>query len=108
MGEGIAKSNYQYRDPPKISFSQIREHIDICMKGHKSCSLEHLRPLMCLRVIDCEQRLVVDAPTDCRYITLSYVWGESPGPKNFVLSHSLPPTIEHSILTTLKLGYKYL
>ena len=108
LGERIAEKGYQYRDPPKVSFSQIREHIDICMKGHKSCSLEHLRPLMCLRVIDCEQRLVVDAPIDCRYVTLSYVWGELSGSKDFVLSHSLPPTIEHSILTTLKLGYRFL
>lgn len=108
MGERITRSGYQYRDPPKVSFSQIREHIDICMKGHKSCSLEYFRPLVDLRVIDCEQRLVVDAPTDCRYITLSYVWGEQSGSEDFVLSRSLPPTIEHSILTTLKLGYKYL
>ena len=108
MGERIVGSSYQDRDPPRVLFSQIREHIDICMKGHKSCSLEYFRPLVDLRVIDCEQRLVVDAPTDCRYITLSYVWGELSGSEDFVLSHSLPPTIEHSIITTLKLGYKYL
>jgi hypothetical protein len=108
MSEGIARSDYQYRDPPKISFSQIREHIDICMKHHESCSLEFYRPLVDLRVIDCEQRLLVDAPTDCRYVALSYVWGELSSSEDFVLSHSLPPTIEHSILTTLKLGYRYL
>ena len=108
LGERIAEKGYQYRDPPKVSFSQIREHIDICMKGHESCTLEYFRPLVDLRVIDCEQRLVVDAPIDCRYVTLSYVWGELSGSKDFVLSHSLPPTIEHSILTTLKLGYRFL
>ena len=108
MDEEVARSDYEYCDPPKVSFSQIREHIDICMKGHKSCSLEYFRPLENLQVIDCEQRLIVNAPTDCKYIALSYVWGTPSGSEDFVLSHSLPPTIEHSILTTLKLGYRYL
>ena len=108
MSEGITKSNYEYCDPPTISFSQVREHIDICLKVHKSCGLEYFRPLENLRVIDCEQRLVVNAPTDCKYVALSYVWGKLASSEDFVLSHSLPPTIEHSILTTLKLGYRYL
>lgn len=108
MGEGIANSDYQYCDPPTISFSQIREHIDVCMEHHECCSLGFHRTLEDLRVIDCEQRLLVDVPTDCRYIALSYVWGELSGSEDFVLSHSLPPTIEHSILTTLKLRYRHL
>jgi hypothetical protein len=106
--EGVTGSDYQYCDSPKISFSQIREHIDVCMKHHESCSLEYYRPLVDLRVIDCKHRLLVDAPTDCRYIALSYVWGEVSSPEDYVLSHSLPPTIEHSIITTLRLGFRYL
>jgi hypothetical protein len=108
MGQEISRGDHQYYDPPEISYSQIREQIESCMKHHDCCSLGFYRPLVDLRVIDCEQRRLVDAPTDCRYIALSYVWGELSGSEDFVLSHSLPPTIEHSILTTLKLGYKYL
>lgn len=107
MDEEIA-SEYQYCDRPKVSFSQIRENLDICKKHHQSCSLGSYRSLVNLRVIDCWQRVLVDAPIDCRYVALSYVWGEPSSSEDFVLSQSLPSTIEDTILATIRLGYRYL
>lgn len=59
-----------------------------------------------MKVIDCMKRKIVDAPPDCDYIALSYVWGANqacPSPKE-----KLPQTIEDSITTVLHLGYRYL
>jgi hypothetical protein len=110
ISKGVARSSeYQYCDPPKVSFSQIKQHIDVCMEQHKnSCSFSPDRSLLDLQVIDCEQRVLVNARKDCKYVALSYVWGETSGSEDFVLSHSLPPTIEDTIFATLRLGYRYL
>ena len=59
-----------------------------------------------LKVIDCVERKIDDAPPNCEYIALSYVWGanqECPS-----LREKLPQTIEDSITTVLHLGYRYL
>ena len=59
-----------------------------------------------LKVIDCVERMIVDAPPDCNYIALSYVWGANQACPSF--KEKLPQTIEDSIPTVLHLGYRYL
>lgn len=62
-------------------------------------------------MIDCEQRAVVQAPADCDYVALSYVWGQ-----NFVAEPAargsqlgpLAQTLEDSIAVAQLLGYRYL
>src|SRR5690242_1462165 len=94
---------------PGVSFPQVKEYIRACTEEHgESCEPQHRQTPSHLRVIDCERRLVVVAPANCDYVALSYVWGCQPTAEDFTSMRNLPRTIEHSILVTVKLGYKYL
>ena len=88
--------------------SNVRLQLDECARMHKSCVVKtKLRAtLQNLKLIDCTQRTVVPAPPDCVYLTLSYVWSNDYHP--FLLNEKLPQTIEDSITTVLRLGYRYL
>ncbi|KAJ8128569.1 hypothetical protein O1611_g5066 [Lasiodiplodia mahajangana] len=74
-----------------------------------------------LRLIDVTRRCIVDAPTECLYFTLSYVWGLEKNPlqsttQNLVDlqapgaldSYPLPKTIEDTLWVTHKMGVNYL
>jgi hypothetical protein len=70
-----------------------------------------------LKVIDCVSREIIEAPRDCRYVALSYVWGKA-NPDTDVKSMgsqqprralpTLPKTIEDSMVVAKKLGLRYL
>lgn len=75
------------------------------------------------RVIDVQKRCIVDAPEDCRYVSLSYMWG-APGPAGHFQSttanmdqlgtpgslsfETLPQTIADAMRLVFDLGEKYL
>lgn len=104
-----AEGAFQHIMPSKVSISRIKENICACTEQHKkSCALQVVQPPSHLKVIDCERRLVIDAPADCDYVALSYVWGNQDAIESFSSIRDLPRTIEHSIIVTLELGYKYL
>ena len=96
--------------PPIISFSRVKSLLNTCAEQHADCSLprqDHVVPF--LRVIDCTTREVVDAPTNCEYVALSYVWGSIQSVNTDLASMPiLPPVIEQSIIVTSKLGFKFL
>jgi hypothetical protein len=93
----------------EIDARQIRDWVEECETNHHiGCTMDAATQtaLRELRVIDCEMRIVVRAPPDCRYTALSYVWGP---PSDVSESIQEPPkTIAQSMLFTQKLGYKYL
>ncbi|KAJ4989027.1 tol protein [Stagonosporopsis vannaccii] len=94
---------------PEISFPQIKEWISACMEEHgERCGLHRDQDHSNLRVINCERRVIINAPADCDYVALSYVWGSQSTGEDFMSMQNLPQTIEHSIIVTIALGYKYL
>jgi len=89
--------------------------IQDCTHKHEECDIDQIvqSKRTKLRVIDCHatrnvnKRLtVVDAPAECEYFALSYVWGADKASPT--LDGRLPQTIEDSITTVLRLGYNYL
>jgi len=90
------------------SYGCRQDHGDIC----NSLKKEHLS---FFRPIDCQSRRVIMAPSDSKYVALSYVW-DGPVPTGHANSqdrHSLdlcswPKVITDSIQVTLDIGLKYL
>ena len=95
--------------PPVMSLSRIGDHIRDCVTNHgHTCSLQQGRQPLHLRVIDCNTRTVVNAPADCDFVALSYVWGKACGVQEQDITHDVPLTVEHSIYVTVELGFQYL
>ena len=72
------------RPPVELSATQInlmKQWLHKCnpsSPGHESCRREGQKSSRGMRVIDVTKWCVVAAPSDCRYVTLSYVWGGLP------------------------------
>jgi hypothetical protein len=94
-----------------VDFELLRRCIQNCAINHESCNPQSQGSLDNLRVIDVCNRTIINAPKDCAYVALSYVWGqgqpENPSDTTESLS-KLPLTIEDSIQATLRLGFRYL
>lgn len=59
-----------------IDFDIFKHLIDHCRREHtSSCGSHDSRNIPGLCVIDCQTKLVIDAPHRCQYLALSYVWG---------------------------------
>jgi hypothetical protein len=95
----------------EIDTGLIKRWITECQNSHQRCVKDTgcRSKLQNLRVIDCERRIVVSSPLECKFVALSYVWGTpsafSTGEDNM---ETPPKTIAQSIYFTRKLGYKYL
>ena len=73
--------------PELIDFGPVKQWIQDCElellpswsfpRSHKRCKQELPSALHAFRVIDCEERRIVDAPPECSFVALSYVWGRS-------------------------------
>lgn len=68
-----------------------------------------------LRVIDCRSKRVVEAPPQCQYVALSYVWSQScqsdstaATSKDGHMLQDLPKVVEDSIELVLLLGLEHL
>ncbi|KAG7293564.1 hypothetical protein NEMBOFW57_003617 [Staphylotrichum longicolle] len=101
----------------------IRSWLDRCLEEHEGeCQSSSGRPTnrsLSLRVIDVEARCVVKAPHGCRYLALSYVWGNArqvllkrTNRKAFSrpggLPDGIPQTIEDAMALCRMLGERYL
>ena len=95
---------------PVMSLSKIGGHIRDCVNFHwdQTCALRGGRNPLHLRVIDCDTLTVVDAPANCDFVALSYVWGRVRAAQNPDITQDIPLTVRHSICVTVKLGFKYL
>lgn len=111
-----------------VDFSCIRNWLSRCEGdvNHNECKASKLLwknlPGIRFKVIDVYRRCIVDAPSDCSYIVLSYVWG---GVTQFKLTadsisfltlergldtvwSKLPTTIRDAIIVCEKLEERYL
>ncbi|KAH8803686.1 heterokaryon incompatibility protein-domain-containing protein [Xylogone sp. PMI_703] len=92
-------------------------HGDICQYGNKP--LQNRFPS---RVIDVKKYRIIDAPEDCKYVALSYVWGAQVRPQLKLLSstreklygdggvslNETPTTVLDAIHISAELGERYL
>ncbi|KAF2875398.1 heterokaryon incompatibility protein-domain-containing protein [Massariosphaeria phaeospora] len=89
-----------------------------CYTNHTTtCGKTDTNLIKSLKVIDCESRMIVDAPLECAFAALSYVWGrpvpeeasaEAGGMGSRKTLPALPKTIEDSIHVTKCLSLRYL
>lgn len=90
----------------------IRNSISTCEREHDHhCFPKSPDTLHNLKVLDCEWNEVVAAPPGCRYVALSYVWGQTQANSNnegTFVEQRLPKTVSDSCFIAQKLGYKYL
>lgn len=95
--------------PSSINYDKLKRLARFCEKNHNStCTAGTLHPVSGLRVIDVSSRMVVEAPRNCRYLALSYVWGQQPDPFTSETLRYPAPLIEDAISVTTALEYDYL
>ncbi|KAK3500797.1 heterokaryon incompatibility protein-domain-containing protein [Neurospora crassa] len=108
-----------------VNFEVIGEWLNNCESDHIACidkaSLSFLKTVPGLHFIDCLNGSVVPAQAmaDLRYVTLSYVWGnsrispDSTGPSATTApilpeTSKLPKVVSDTMKVVLGLGYRYL
>jgi len=113
------------RIPDRIDFQLAARWLQACEKEHgTSCRSEKKKgqDKQSFRVIDAENVCIVNAPKECRYLTLSYVWGNVQTVKLFrenkhiLMAHrgldsvweTLPRTIADAIEFVRLIGERYL
>lgn len=105
--ERVRPIGNQFSDP-----NQVKGWVETCTK-HDPYDFAASETLRHFKVIYCDDRppRVIVAPSYCRYVTLSYVWGdpvESSYKKGDVLGDRIPQTISDRIDVTVRLGFKHL
>lgn len=96
--------------PRSIDYEWLKSLARSCEDSHE-CKPRSLGPVSGLKVIEVSLRTVIDAPADCRYVALSYVWGKKPGLGPALHSQGLQQPqslIEDAMSVTMAMGYKYL
>lgn len=107
-GEG---SSSRTIPPRSIDYHWLKLLAQLCEKDHKGhCRLGSLYPISVpgLKVIKVSSRTVIEAPAECRYVALSYVWGKQPDVGPTLHLQRPPPLIEDAISVTIAMGYEYL
>lgn len=66
-------------NPQNLDVDLARSWIKTCIDDHSSCRGEEQMSKQSLRIrlIDTTRSCIIDAPEDCEYAALSYVWGEA-------------------------------
>lgn len=91
----------------------LREWVSHCETEHSatfSKNNDEYRQLQDLKVIDCSKEEIINAPKNCKYAALSYVWGDlgTVHEARSKLSDGLPNTLKDTIQVVLKLRLQYL
>ena len=99
----------------EVDFGILKGWLDFCAIHHvDTCALINQRPLVGLRVIDCQTGTIVQATSDCDYLALSYVWGSTASSDDGsqedinLLDGNAPNLVKDAIVATKRLGYRYL
>lgn len=109
LNPGHSQIDIRHLVSPEVDWEMVRRLIGECQTSHGvPCSLMSSGRLQNLKVIDCKRRIIVPAPASCRFVALSYVWGQSTGESSFSLEDEVPRTIEDSIRVTLRLNFEYI
>lgn len=128
-GEGTGTCLYNARPlgGAQVDFGLLQSWMHFCEDHHIYPSCTHkpchvARSHIIFRVINVHNRTVIDAPSGCRYIALSYVWGTSHAESLnsgrdmttpvfstlMKLPEALPRTIEDAIYLVKQLGESFL
>lgn len=114
LDHDLAMTRLQHVFPEKANLDGARECMTTCELEHGAlCSVRGPLRLKDLSVVDCKEMKVVSAPPECRFVALSYVWGDSinpdPAPDGSLPPwHLLPMTIQQCIQVTCDLGCEFL
>jgi len=99
----------------EADFDVIKKWLDFCLKHHReNCEPVDLRPIHALQVVDCDTGLIITAEPGCKYLALSYVWGQTPseepqsGEEINLLGKDTPNLIKDAMAVTKRLRYQYL
>lgn len=113
-------------NPQNLDVDLARSWIKTCVNEHSSCRGEKQTSMRSVRIrlIDTARSCIIDAPDDCEYAALSYVWGETAKHKlklqgfnsgllqreGFLAenSHLLSRTVSDAIFLCRKLDIRYL
>ena len=96
-------------NPCSIDYDVIRGWVQRCSAHpNKNCTPSRNKNLPGFKVIHCRSRNVIDAPENCPYVALSYVWGTAQLIRPENPFGRFPATIEDSIVVSLALGFEYL
>lgn len=105
-----------------LDFGRIKGWLRHCDKQHMFCatSSSSSQPTRHFFLVDVSQKRIVRAPERCRYLTLSYVWGDSSQlqlsddnfniftQKNSLEEKYLSPTIRDAMIVTSNLGENFI
>lgn len=115
-------------DPARIDSQRVKQWIEGCGQFHgSSCAPMAFNNTgrFTLRLVDVDRRCLVEAPSGCRYMALSYTWGDpmkfthlrltnltsawlqTPGSLSDENSQ-IPTTIKDSLILTEQVGVHYL
>ncbi|KAH7084196.1 heterokaryon incompatibility protein-domain-containing protein [Paraphoma chrysanthemicola] len=90
-----------------VDFALVKEWLQFCRDCHSvTCRPTQERKVVGLKLIDCQNRSIVNADLSFIYVALSYVWGTTATVEEG--EHSFPATIEDSMKVVLNMGYRYL
>jgi hypothetical protein len=112
--EKAALFNARVLQPDIVDFQLLKGWIAFCQQFHPTkCKINKNNYLSPLKVIDCRMRSVIEAPPNCMYAALSYVWGPQHEKSdqhtgNFRLPSMVPRTIDDAISLVQVLGWNYL
>lgn len=111
-------------EPSLLDFNEIKSWLRHCEARHETCKAAAKanlpQPTKHFHVIDLRNRCIVKAPDHCRYLALSYVWGETEQLvltmanfnqytiRNSLRENHLNKTISDAMVLTQKLGERYL
>jgi hypothetical protein len=104
-----------------VNFEVVQSWLNFCDCNHSdSCGMDSYDNIPFFRLIDCNSRLIVDAPPESKFAALSYCWGppeSSPQhelnelpPKDRLkkLPNIVPSVIEDALDAARRLGITYL
>ncbi|CAO2653433.1 Nn.00g028440.m01.CDS01 [Neocucurbitaria sp. VM-36] len=97
-----------------LDVSFVQDCITLCQKNHGTACNEVSQYVQRMKLLDCYTTEIIQITSPVSYVTLSYVWAKEregavekriDGSLEF---KSLSQTIQDSIITTCRLGYRYL
>jgi len=107
-----------------INWDLAARWLSHCYREHEDCTgTGNFTLPASFRVIDVDKRCLVQAPSNCSYVALSYVWGRNPNPAKLLTTRSnieklreegglsasdMPITVENAIEACRRLGETYL
>lgn len=100
--------------PSLIDYDKLKSLVIQCKEKHQeSCNPPQAKASVLykvsnLKLISTETRQVVEAPSQCEYLALSYVWGKQEAENPDHDLSNAPRVVRDAILVAKSMGYSYL